>query len=246
MIAIILAAGYATRLYPLTLTTPKHLLVVAGRPIIDYVIDRLEEIQGISQIIVVTNEKFLPLFVAWHKEREESLLPLNVISDCSTDDTNKLGALGDIRFILDKEKIDDDIVVIAGDNLISGSFSDFGDVCAEKHAPVLGVYDVGDKNTAKKFGVVSVDEKGIISVFEEKPENPSGTLVATALYFYPRNILPLFREYLDEGNSQDQPGRFIQWLYTKVPVYAWRTPGAWYDIGSPETLKEAGEVFGKK
>ncbi len=243
MKAIILAAGYATRLYPLTLTQPKPLLPIAGRPLLDHIVDRLGEVGGIDGIYVVTNAKFTALFEHWAAERTKTAMPVSIVNDGSTDERNKLGATGDIAFVLRTRHIEDDVVVIAGDNLMSGSLKGFGRLCRERNAPVLGVYDVRSKEDAKKFGVVSMDAKGVVVRFEEKPRVPESTLISMALYFYPRDVLPLIGQYLKEGNGPDPSGRFIQWLYTRMPVYGWEVSGVWFDIGFPETLAEADAAF---
>jgi glucose-1-phosphate thymidylyltransferase len=248
MKVIILAAGYATRLYPLTLTQPKPLLPVAGQPMVEYVLDNLAPIGGIDRIYVVTNAKFASHFEQWSQAYRASKSKLNftVVNDGSTDDTNKLGAIGDIHFVLNTQKVDDDIIVVAGDNLFSDKLEGFGRVCREKQQPVLAVYDVGDLEQIKKYNSITVDAEGRITFFEEKPKNPTSTLTGIALYYYPRATLPLIRQYVAEGNNPDQPGRLIQWLYTRVPVYTWRVPGLWYDIGSKETLEEANRIFARK
>jgi glucose-1-phosphate thymidylyltransferase len=247
MKVIILAAGYATRLYPLTLTRPKPLLPVAGKPMIDYVLDNLAPIGGIDRIYVVTNAKFAGQFQEWSEDYRAHKAKLNftVVNDGSTDDTNKLGAIGDIHFVLKTQNVDDDIIVVAGDNLFSQDLSDYGRLCREKNAPVLGVYDVGDLEQIKKYNAISVNGDGRITFFEEKPKNPTSTITGIALYFYPRSSLALIRQYIAEGNNPDQPGRLIQWLYPRVPVYTWTVPGLWYDIGSRETLEEANRIFAK-
>jgi glucose-1-phosphate thymidylyltransferase len=245
MKVIILAAGYATRLYPLTLTRPKPLLPVAGKPMIDYVLDNLAPIAGIDRIYVVTNAKFADQFEQWSVDYRANKAKLNftIVNDLSTDDGNKLGAIGDIHFVLKTQDVSDDIIVVAGDNLFSEKLSDFGRVCREKNAPVLAVYDVGDLEQIKKYNAITLDDSGRITFFEEKPKNPTSTLTGIALYFYPKSALPLIRQYIAEGNNPDQPGRLIQWLYPRVPVYTWRVPGLWYDIGSKETLEEANRIF---
>ncbi len=245
MKVIILAAGYATRLYPLTLTQPKPLLPVAGKPMIDYVLDNLAAINGIDRIYVVTNNKFAGHFQQWSVDYRANKAKLNftIVNDLSTDDSNKLGAIGDIHFVLKTQNVADDIIVVAGDNLFSQPLSDFGRHCREKNAPVLAVYDVGDLEQIKKYNSITLDGDGRITFFEEKPRNPTSTLTGIALYFYPKATLPLIRQYIAEGNNPDQPGRLIQWLYTRVPVYTWRVPGLWYDIGSKETLEEANRIF---
>ena len=193
MKVIILAAGYATRLYPLTLTQPKPLLPVAGKPMIDYVLDNLAPIGGIDRIYVVTNAKFAGHFQTWADDYRAIKAKLNftIVNDGSTDDTNKLGAIGDINFVLDSQKVEDDLIVVAGDNLFSEELSDFGRLCREKKAPVLAVYDVGDLEQIKKYNAISLDGDGRITFFEEKPKNPASTLTGIALYYYPKSTLPL-------------------------------------------------------
>ncbi len=243
---IILAAGYATRLYPITLTQPKPLLPVAGKPMVDHVLDNLAPIGGIDRVYVVTNAKFAGHFQKWADDYRTAKLNFTVVNDGSTDDGNRLGAIGDLNLVLTRENVDDDIIVVAGDNLFSDRLDDFGKSCREKNAPVIGVYDVGSPEQAKKYGVISLNSTGQIASFEEKPPQPRSTLIGIALYFYPKATLPLIRQYLAEGNNPDQPGRFVQWLYPRKPVYTWAVPGLWYDIGSKETLEEANRIFAGK
>jgi len=248
MKVIILAAGYATRLYPLTLTQPKPLLPVAGQPMVEYVLDNLAPIGGIDRIYVVTNNKFAGHFQKWseHYRATKSKLNFTIVNDGSTDDTNKLGAIGDMNFVLKTQNVDDDVIVVAGDNLFSKKLEGFGQFCREKNAPVLALYDVGNLEEIKKYNSISLDAQGRITFFEEKPKNPTSTLTGIALYYYPKSTLPLIRQYIAEGNNPDQPGRLIQWLYPRTPVFTWKVPGIWYDIGSKETLEEANKIFGKK
>jgi glucose-1-phosphate thymidylyltransferase len=246
MKALILAAGYATRLYPLTLTQPKPLLPVAGKPMIDYVLDNIAPI-GVDRVYVVTNAKFAGHFQRWADDYRDkkAKLDFTIVNDGSTDDTNKLGAIGDINLVINKEKIDDDLIVVAGDNLFSESVKEFGEFCRKKKAPVLAVYDVGSLEQIKKYNSISIDKDGKITYFEEKPAKPTSTLTGIALYYYPKETLPLIKQYVAEGNNPDQPGRLVQWLYTRTPVYTWTVPGLWYDIGSKETLEEANRIFAK-
>ena len=242
---IILAAGYATRLYPLTLNQPKPLLPVAGKPMVDHVLASLGAIDAIDEAFIVTNEKFAGHFESWAGRRDTSgfTAPVRVVNDHSTGDDNKLGAIGDLHLVLKSQGIDDDVIVVAGDNLFSDKLGDYGRLCAEKSAPVLGVYDVGSLEEATKYGVVEPDVDGCIASFEEKPATPKSTLIGIALYHYPKAVLPLIDQYLADGNNPDQPGRLIQWLYPRIPVYTWSVPGTWYDIGSKETLEEADGIF---
>jgi glucose-1-phosphate thymidylyltransferase len=244
---IILAAGYATRLYPLTLNQPKPLLPVAGKPMMEHVVDNIGTIRAIDQAFIVTNAKFATHFENWARTytRPNLQFSFTIVNDGSTDDSNKLGAIGDLNLVLTKFEIDDDIIVIGGDNLFSNDLAAFGDYCQQKNAPVTGVYDVGDLEQIKKYNAIEIDETDRIVFFEEKPKVPRSTLTGIALYYYPQAALPLIRQYIGEGNNPDQPGRLVQWMYPRVPFYAWKVPGLWYDVGSIETLEEANRVFGE-
>jgi glucose-1-phosphate thymidylyltransferase len=242
---IVLAAGYATRLYPLTLNHPKPLLPVAGKPMMEHVLDNLMPIKEIDEIFIVTNEKFAGHFTRWAKDYKTGnrVRTITVINDHSTDDSNKLGAIGDMNLVLNEGSIEDDIVVVGGDNLFSQSLGAFADYCREKNAPVTGVYDVGNLEEIKKYNAIEINENDRITFFEEKPANPKSTLTGIALYYYPRATLQLIRQYLAEGNNPDQPGRLVQWMYRLTPFYVWRVPGIWFDVGSKETLEEANRIF---
>ncbi len=244
---IILGAGYATRLYPLTLNQPKPLLTVAGKPMIEYVLDNLAPIKNINRVYVVTNAKFADHFQRWADSYRvnQNRLDFTIVNDNSTDDSNKLGAIGDLYLVMTQEQIDDDIIVVAGDNLFSHTLIAFGEFCQQKNAPVLAVYDVGSIEEIKKYNAIEVDESGKITFFEEKPAHPRSTLTGIALYYYPQRTLQMIRQYIEEGNNPDQPGHLVQWLYKRVPFYTWQVPGLWYDVGSKETLEEANRIFAK-
>ncbi len=248
MKVIILAAGYATRLYPFTLTQPKPLLPVAGKPMIEYVLDNLAPIGGLERVYVVTNAKFAGHFQKWADAYHAGhpRLDFTIVNDGSTDDSNKLGAIGDLHLVLTRERIDDDVIVVAGDNLFSQTLEGFGRSCRELKASVLAVYDVGDLEQIKKYSAITIDANRRITFFEEKPKQPTSTITGIALYYYPKQVLPLIRQYIAEGNHPDQPGRLVQWLYSRVPFYTWLVPGLWYDIGSKETLEEANRIFARK
>ncbi len=245
MNVLILAAGYATRLYPLTLTKAKPLLEIAGKPMIEWIVDQLGPLPGLNTVYIVTNDKFASDFQAWARgyEQQHSGFQFKVVNDGSTSDSDKLGAIGDINLVLTREDLTtEDLLVIAGDNLFSESLGSFVQFASDKPATVA-LYDVGDLEAIKKYSGVTVDENGVITHFEEKPAKPTSTLTAIALYFYSREILPLFTTYLAAGNNPDQPGRFLQWLYTRKPVHTFEVKGIWLDIGSRETLEDANKVF---
>ena len=243
---IILAAGYATRLYPLTLNQPKPLLPVAGKPMMEHVLDNLAPVRAIDQTFIVTNQKFSGHFQQWADAyRTHPHFSFTIVNDHSTDDSNKLGAIGDLHLVLTEYNIDDDVIVVGGDNLFSNDLREFGEYCQQKNAPVTGVYDVGDLEQIKKYNAIEIDESGRITYFEEKPKEPKSTLTGIALYYYPKSVLPLIHQYIAEGNNPDQPGRLVQWLYPRVPFYVWKVPGLWFDVGSLETLEEANRVFSK-
>ena len=239
---VVLAAGYATRLYPLTLTRPKALLDVAGRPMVEHVLEKLDTISEIDRGYLVTNAKFAEQFREWQRTYD-GRLELAIVDDGTTSDEDRLGAIGDLDLVIRSEGLEDDLVVVAADNLFSESLEGFGRFAREKNAPVLAVYDVGSLEAIRKYNAIEVDDEGRITFFEEKPERPRSTLTGIALYFYPASVLPLVRRYLAEGGNPDQPGRLVEWLYPRTAVHTWPVPGQWYDIGSEETLREANEVF---
>ena len=239
MKAVILAAGYATRLYPLTLDRPKHLLEVGGRPILAQLLERLP-IDEFDAIYVVTNAKFAPRFRDWADEYPANVV---VIDDGTSTEEDRLGAIGDLALLIAAEQLDDDLLVAAGDSVFTERLDGFVRFARERAAVVTAVYDVGDLDAMKRLSSVAVAEDSLVTAFEEKPERPTSTLAGIALYFFPRTVLPLVAEYLAEGNNPDQPGRLVQWLYPRTNVYAWRVPGRWYDVGSKETLAEADRAF---
>lgn len=247
---LILAAGYATRLRPLTDNQAKPLLPVAGRPMIDHVIEKLvgKLPSGAGSIIdeihVVTNNKFTPHFTKWAQEHGGTYAgrPLRVWNDGTLTNEDRLGAIGDIKFVLDQTKLDDDLIIVAGDNLFSDDLSEYVKVARDKGI-LVGVYDVKDLQEIRKYNNLGLDASGRITFFEEKPQEPKSTITAIALYHYPRTALPLIQKYIAEGNNPDQPGRLVQWLYPRVPCYTYEIKGQWLDIGSKETYEEAQHLF---
>ncbi len=236
MKAIILGAGYATRLYPLTQNVSKMLLPLAGRPMLDYLLDRIREVDGIDEIHLVTNHKFAEPFARWADGKD-----VLVHDDRTTSEDDRLGAIGDIRFVVERAGLDrDDLLVAAGDNLFDYSLADYVHWWHGKgEASAVALYDVGDLELVKKYSSVELDDDERLAGFVEKPEHPESTLVATATYLFHRTHVALVERYLAEGNSSDQPGRFVAWLVPRVPVYGHRFEGEWRDIGDAAQLLEA-------
>ena len=242
---LILAAGYATRLYPLTFKKAKPLLTVGGKPIIEWVVDNLAGVPDLETIYVVTNDKFAADFQAWSERyhRRHPEFRFKIINDGSKSDDDKLGAIGDINFVVTRQNLtQSSLLIIAGDNLLTESLADFV-ACARGTEATVAVYDVGDAEAIKKYGNITVDADGIITRFQEKPEKPQGTLAAVAVYYYSAAVLSLLTTYLAAGNNPDQPGRFVQWLYTRKPVKTFLIKGKWLDIGSKETLESADKIL---
>lgn len=229
MKALILAAGYATRLRPLTDSIAKPLLPIAGRPMVDWILDRIAETSA-DEIHLVTNARFAGDFERWAEDKD-----VHVHDDGTTSNDDRLGAIGDIEFV----GLDDDLLAIASDNLFDYSLADYESYWRSKDGSAVAVYDVGDRELAKKYGIVDVDDDDRVTNFVEKPAEPPTTLCATATYLYRRDHAALVPTYLAEGNPPDQPGNFVAWLHKRAPVYAYRFPGEWYDIGDQAQLLEA-------
>ena len=244
MNALILAAGYATRLYPLTLNRAKPLLPVAGKPIIQWVVEQLEPIAELDRIIVITNNRFAGDFADWTRSYQgRRPLKFEVINDGSNSDSDKLGAIGDIHFAAQKANLfSTDLLIVAGDNLFSEPLTGFAEFGRE-HPATLGVYNVQTLEQARKYNELATNPSGIITKFTEKPEKPTSTICGIALYYYQPEVLRQLNTYIAEGNNPDQPGRFVQWLHQRNDVFTYPISGIWYDIGSHETLAEANEIF---
>lgn len=206
MNVLILAAGYATRLYPLTEKKAKPLLEVAGKPMIEWVLDNLAPIPNLGTIHIVTNDKFAGDFQAWadQYQKAQPKLTCKIVNDGSRTDADKLGAIGDIQLVIEREGLHKDaLIVVAGDNLFSEPLADFA-ARAQGTAATLATYDVGDLEAMKKYSAIQVDAAGIITHFEEKPTQPESTLTGIALYYFAAETLELFTTYIAAGNNPDQ------------------------------------------
>lgn len=244
MKCILLCAGYATRLFPLTENFPKALLKVGGKSIIDYALDKVNEIVEIDEIYLVTNAKYTPHFEKWAEEKN-NVKPIKVFNDGTTSNDDRLGAIGDIQFTIDKACIDDDILVLATDNLFEFKLTDFNEFYKTKNAPCVCVKKEEDRELLKRLGVALLDEEMKILNFEEKPAEPKSNFSVYAEYIYPRNVIPMIKQYLEEGNSCDAPGNLVAYLYQKMPMYAYAFEGPCYDIGTHEALAEVNEIYSK-
>jgi len=241
MKALILAAGYGTRLYPLSEKQAKPLLPVAGKPMVEHVMNKVEEVAEVDEICVVVNQKFFGQFEKWISSFK-SAKKVSLFNDGSTDDANKLGAIGDMKFVIEKGEISDDLFVVGGDNLFDFSLSPFAKFFAEKGTSV-GLYRVEPVELARKYGVVELDENGRLLSFEEKPEHPPTNLIAICMYLFPKDKLSLISDYLELGNNPDAPGYYIKWLVQKVTVYGFVFSGMWFDIGDFKSYNEADKAF---
>ena len=245
MKALILAAGYGTRLASVIKDTPKPLIPVGERPLIDYVVDKLQNIKSLTEIVVVSNNKFTPHFEQWASSRKG--VPIRVVNDQTNTPEERLGSVGDIRFVWEKETSLQDWLVIGGDNLFDGDLSHFVDYAVSKTpAMTIGVYDIHDIQAAVKFGVVAINASQKIISFQEKPQAPASSLITMCLYYFPRQTLSFLSEYLKESKAVDAAGSYIKWLSEKKNVYGFQFKGKWYDIGSIESLEEARSYFLKK
>ncbi len=243
MKAIITCAGYASRLWPLTKETPKPLLHVKDRAIVHHIIDKLTEIEAVDGIYIVVNEKFAQHFEDWLAENSFSV-PVKVINDGTTSNDNRLGQVGDIKFVLDKEKIDDDIIIVAGDNLFNFSLLPIYDLFKKNSSVVNGIWESNDIKAAQESGTVVLDKETSAFVeFMEKAKNPKTTLLSLGIYLFPRSKLSHISTFVDEGNNADKMGYFITWLMQHETVYGQVYEDKWFDIGWIEALEQARREF---
>lgn len=236
MKAVVLAGGYATRLWPVTRNRPKMLLPVGETTVIDRILHELENDDRLDDVYVSTNERFAEDFET-HLDESPFTKPQLSVEE-TVDEDQKLGVIGALAQLIEREGIvDEDLLVVAGDNLISFDISDFLDFFEKRGTTALAAYDVGSIQKARQYGLVELDGERVVD-FQEKPDDPRSTLVSIACYAFPAGDVR-FGEYLASGNNPDEPGWFIQWLQEHSPVHAYTFDEAWFDIGTPESYLDA-------
>jgi len=252
MKALILAAGYATRLYPLTLERPKALLPVAGKPILEYTLDKIAECPGIEAIYLVTNRKFYGLFQDWltgylASPSAKASAPIEILDDGTGSNEDRLGSIGDLRFAIRARGLRDDLLVICSDKIFEFSLKSLVDFFAERREAVNTCFEAGEVERIRdRHGCAVADPRGRIVEFQEKPAQPRSTLESVAFYIFPEAAIPLFDLYLQEGNNPDAPGYFAQWYVQRRPMYAYLFKEACYDVGTQEAYAEVDRLYAQK
>jgi len=242
MTCVILAAGYATRMYPLTRDMPKSLLEVAGKTILDYILENLGRAPEIRRLILVSNARFFGSFSAWAKNRTFPF-PLHILDDGSTDNDNRLGAVADLAFAVEEAEIRENLLVLAGDNLFDFEIRDFIAFFQTRKADCITTHRLEDPELLRRTGVIEIGPDQRVLAFQEKPREPRSPWAAPPFYVYRRDTLSLIRPYLDQGGNPDAPGHFVPWLLERKPVYAFPFTGTRYDIGSLESYREVDRIF---
>lgn len=242
---IVIAAGYATRLYPLTENFPKPLLKIGERSILDRILDDVDGIEEIDEHIIVTNHKFAEIFNNWVSERKQKpgTKPIRIIDDGTTDNENRLGAVKDLLLAIDEFGINDDIMVLAADNVLDFSFQGFVNFFKQKNTSVIMCHHEPELYKLQRTGVIAVDDDMKVLEMQEKPEHPVSNWAVPPFYIYKKNDLPLIRDCLNHGCGFDAPGNLAHYLVNATTIHAWIMPGSRYDIGSLDSYKEAQILF---
>ncbi len=236
MKVIILCAGYATRLYPLTLHKAKPLLEVKGKPIVEHLVDQLVTLPSVFKIQIVTNDKFYEDFLQWRAWYGYEQF-IEILNDGSKNEKDRRGAIGDLFFALDSDPEPDDLLIIAGDNYFDFNLSYFVLFSSLQREPVIAVHNVGSKTLASQYGIVDVSDHGKVMWFEEKPKEPQSTLASIGLYYLPLEHQKMISKYKEQNLPMDQIGYFVKWLSENMFVRAYPILGNWYDIGDHKTLE---------
>jgi glucose-1-phosphate thymidylyltransferase len=246
MKAVVLAAGYATRLYPLTLDRPKPLLPVAGKPVIEHILDKINEVKQVDEVFVISNNKFFEHFKKW-KQSYKSKQKITLINDGTNNNEERIGAVRAIHLPVKVHDIKEDLLVVGGDNLFHFSLAEMHKAFKKNKEATIAVCDVQDLEEVKRFGVVLTDESSRILSFEEKPERPKSTLAATLIYMFTPEVVERLHAYVESTDNPDNAGGFIGHLVgAGMPVFGHCFKEKWFDIGSLEQYKKADEDLKKK
>lgn len=240
---IVIAAGYATRLYPLTENFPKPLLKVGDTTILDRMMADIDRLGEVDSHIVVTNHRFAPIFEEW-KRNSNYTKPITIIDDGTTDNDNRLGAVRDLLLALEQCRVDDDIMVLAADNILDFSFKGFVDFFRDKGTSVIMCHNEPELKRLQRTGVIAVDGDMKVLEMQEKPEKPVSNWAVPPFYIYSRRDLPLIRECMEHGCGFDAPGNLAHYLASATTLHAWEMPGKRFDIGSMDSYREAQTLFG--
>ena len=245
MKALILAAGYGTRLQAVAQNTPKPLLPIGPQPLINYTVDKVAAVEGLTEIVVVTNNKFFSVFSNWAEAFKHLPVNVRILNDGTNTPEERLGSVGDIKFAWDKETTRENWLVIGGDNLFTEDLRQYMKLAHAQNPSnvTIGVYDIKDLKQASQMGVIKLNAQDQVTEFQEKPAKPESSLIAMCLYYFPSQTLGYIQEYVKAQNSTDTSGGYIQWLTAKKCVYGFQFEGKWYDIGSIESLEEARRQF---
>lgn len=245
--ALILAAGYAIRLQPLTVNTPKPLLDIGGRTIIDRIIAKVFALKETDSVYVITNDKFFEKFENWRKGSKYNAR-ISLTNDGTSSNETRLGAIKDLQIAIRENRIEDDLLVVAGDNIFEFGLRRLVKFAKKNRDGVtIALHDVKDVEAAKRFGVVELGAGGKVTGFEEKPAHPKSTLISTGVYYFPKEDLSSIDEYiLNESVKSDAPGYYMSWLARRGKAYGYAFNEAWYDIGDIESYKKADKEYSEK
>ncbi|MFN7181245.1 MAG: nucleotidyltransferase family protein [Planctomycetota bacterium] len=243
MIAIILAAGYGVRLYPLTKNCPKPLLQVANKPILNYTVENLVKVKQINKIFIVSNDKFYENYQRWLKSLHFTDIQIQILNDGSTNNNNRLGAVKDLAWCIKSQNLNAPLLVIAGDNLYTFNLNAMLDFFEAKKGNVVAVTDLKSTVNIKNYGVVEFDKNFKITNFIEKPPYSNITTIAIGIYIFLPTITGFLEQYLEEKNNPDAPGYFLEWLHKKDEIYAFTFQETWFDIGDIDSYRQAKKFF---
>lgn len=244
--AYVLAAGYATRLGAIASDRAKPLLDVGGRPVLSHTMERLQEVRGLTEVVVVANGRFHRQFVDWAKS-DPAKVPVRILDDGSTRPEERLGAVADLAFAVDSEPPGDQSwLVVAGDNLIDFDLRPAARAFRDVSRPLLLLRRVDPADAEGRYNEVTLDGEGRVVRVREKPADPQTDVTAIAAYFFTPDIVDLLYAYVEASDEHDAPGHFISWLVERTPVEGFFFEGEWFDTGSPETLRAARDALDER